>query len=145
MLSINGREVENASDMRNSIGLMRSGSEVKLNILRDNQTMEVIATIAMKSNTVVEGDTLSKKLGGTVLALSEETVDELAYAAIMVKEIDENSLSWRQGLRQDDIVVSINRKPVRDFESARRAITDDENPILLHILREGHRLFIAIR
>ena len=80
-----------------------------------------------------------------MLALSEETIDKLGYAAITVKEIDENSLSWRQGLRQDDIIVSINRKPVRDFESVRRAITDDDNPILLHILREGHRLFIAIR
>ena len=144
VLSINGREVENASDMRNSIGLMRSGSEVNLSILRDDEIMEITATITMKSNTVIEGGTLSKKLDGTVLTISRGG-DKSEKASIKVKEIEEGSLPYRQGLRQDDVIVSINKKPTSDFESAKRAINDDDDPILLHILREGRRLFVAIR
>lgn len=145
VLSINGREVENASDMRNSIGLMRSGSEVNLTILRDDEVMAITATITAKNSSTIEGNTLSRKLDGTVLSIDQNTAAELGYPAIVVKEINESSVSYRQGLRQGDLIISINKKQPHNFDSARRAISDDNAPILLHILREGRRLFIAIR
>ena len=145
VLSINGQEVENASDMRNSIGLMRSGSEVNLTILRDDEIMPITATITAKNSSTIEGNTLSRKLDGTVLSIDQNTTAELGYPAIVVKEINESSVSYRQGLRQGDLIISINKKQPHNFDSARRAIGDDNAPILLHILREGRRLFIAIR
>ena len=145
VLAINDRQVDNASDMRNFIGLMRAGSQISLRIERDDKMIEVTVTIAERNNETAEGNQLSKKLAGVMLAVDREMFEKLGHTAISVKEIDEASSAYRQGLRQGDIIISINRKQTYDFQDARRAIRDEGKPLLLHVLRKSNRLFIAIR
>ncbi len=66
---INGEKTETSNDLRNAIGLKRSGESVELIILRDNKEMTVSATLGeLVAQEPVKADELNSLLAGAELA-----------------------------------------------------------------------------
>ncbi len=141
ILSVNDREMESSSDMRNFIGLLRVGSKISLKVLRGNRELSLSATIEQTQTRRKEGDTLSQLLKGTTLEIVR---DDEGKTNIKVKEIQEGSLAGRSGLHRGDLILSVNQHPVRNFDEMRAAIQKSDS-LLLRLKRGDGFLFLAVR
>ena len=60
-------------------------------------------------------------------------------------EVERGSPAWSAGLRADDIIVSINQRPVASMDAVAAAVKRNPDSLLLNIRRGNGALFIVIR
>ncbi|HHB92770.1 MAG TPA: DegQ family serine endoprotease [Thioploca sp.] len=105
IIAINNKTINSATDVRNKIGLLRIGEQVKVTVIRKNKTYNIYAIIA---DSKVDGGTISLYLKGSVLQDSSD--------GIQIKEVTKNSNAWKIGFRAGDIIIGFNRREVETIE-----------------------------
>ncbi len=105
IIAINNKTINSATDVRNKIGLLRVGEQVKVTVIRKNKTYNIYAIIA---DSKINGGTISMYLKGTVLQDSSD--------GIRIKEVTKNSNAWKIGFRKADIIIGFSRREVETIE-----------------------------
>ena len=141
--AVNGREVDNSAQVRNEIGLLRVGSEVEIEVLRDGKTRSLTASVGRHTTYTVSGNTLSEKLAGAKFSEAQEDPSRRTAAGIEVVQARGKAAS--AGLRKGDIVISVNRERVKTIKDMKAAIKKNPEALLLNIQRASRGLFILIR
>ena len=143
IIAVNGREVDNSAQVRNEIGLLRVGSKVKIDVLRDGKTRQLTASVGRHSTHTVSGESLSEKLAGAKLSEAQEDPSRRTAAGIEV--IQARGRAAAAGLRKGDIIISVNRARVKTIRDMKAAIKKNPDALLLNVQREARGLFILIR
>lgn len=141
---LNRRPVQNASDVRNRIGLLRIGEHVEMKVMRDGKTRTLKAVVEEPELSSMAGDKLHPRLAGAVLAnLAEETVRG-RIQGVVIADLAPGSAAMHAGLRKGDVITQANRKPVSDLDNLRAAIKGSD-ALLLNIQRHGGALFLLLQ
>ncbi|MBC6413508.1 MAG: Do family serine endopeptidase [Chromatiales bacterium] len=140
ILSVNGKAIENSADIRNYIGLLRLGSKVVLEVLRDDDELEIAAYITARKMTATNGDRFDSRLSGAVLSES----DNPEKPGVEINEVRSGSIANRYGLQKGDLIVAVNRRTIKDFDDF-RSLIDKDKPLLLKILRGNNAMFLVLR
>lgn len=144
IISVDGKRVETASQLRNAIGLRREGKKVSLNIIRDGDKKVIKASIgktSMLGNVLKLGSNneAQEKLEGVQFADSEDN------SGVRVTQVKSGTKAMRAGLRSGDLVVEANRMKVNDLDDLRDAIKKDDDKVLLRVERDESALFLVIK
>ncbi len=146
VVAVNGRQVRNAADLRNAIGLLRVGDEVRLEIIRDGERKMVSAVIGEAKVAQVDAGQLDPRLAGA--RFGNITEDSPLYGrveGVVIQDVEGGSAAWNAGLRPDDVIVSVNRQRVRDVEQFRELVRRNEGALLLNVRRGNGALFLLLR
>lgn len=143
IVTVNGREVENSAQVRNEIGLLRVGAQVKIEVLRDGKPRTLTASVGKHLKQTVSGKSLSDKLAGAKLSEAMEDPSRGTAAGIQVVEAEGRAAA--AGIRKGDIIISVNKKRVKTVSDMKAAIKKNPKTLLLNIQRERRGLFILIR
>lgn len=141
VVAINGSPVRSASAMRNVVGMLRVGEEMQLEIIRDKRSKTLTAVIKDKVEAVVEGQRVHERLAGA----SIEQANEGGEVYLLVTEVEQNSPAWNSSLREGDIILSVNRRAVKNLDEFRQVLAGKSKQILLNIQRGQAALFILIQ
>lgn len=144
--AINGRPVHTASAVRNEIGLLRVGEQVKLEILRNGKPMQITASVSEQTETVAHAtDIQNRRLAGVTAGDIPKGAPEYGHLeGVMVFKVERGSHAWRSGLRDDDIIISVNRVPVTDVKGFLKLVNKLRSGILLQVQRGDMALFIMM-
>lgn len=152
ILKFNGRAVETGSEFRRRVAEMSPGTEITLTIFRDGDEMDVNVTLGEHPTddlAVADQETIRDVIGFSVTELTRELAERLRIRpdveGVVIEEVDGNSAAAENGLRQGDVIISLNRMPVTsvsEFNEAVSEMTVGES-MLLQVLRGNQRLFIA--
>jgi Do/DeqQ family serine protease len=147
IVSVNGRPVESAADVRNRIGLLRVGEAVTLDVLRNGSTQRIRAVIQEPNLTQLDGKQLHPRLAGATFSNIEEGMPEYGRVeGVLLTDLDPRSPAAHTGLRPGDRVVSVNRISVRNINEMEKAARDTgQTGLLLNVQRGGGALFLLIR
>ena len=140
---VNEREVESSAQVRNEIGLLRIGSRVKLEVLSNGKSRILIASVEELVAKTVSGKSLSQKLKGAEFRETFEDASRGTSAGIEIVSASSNAAA--AGLQKGDIIISVNKKRVKNFKDMRTAIKKNPKALLLNIQREARGLFILIQ
>jgi len=143
ILSVNGRSVQSYRDLRNTIGLLRVGDKLTLEIVRDGKR-QVVNTAVGEAIELAESASAAStaiahpKLEGAQFAPAEEG------AGVEVSDIKPQSPAARTGLRPGDVITAVNRRPIRTVDELKRAV-NGQDTLLLTLKRGPGRLFLVIK
>ncbi len=146
IVAVNDDVVENSVDVRNMIGLIRVGTKIEIDIVRDGKPKRLLAKIEEKKSKTIAGKKLSNKLAGAELTLTE--IDQRngeVTPVILISKIQPGSPAANAGLRASDIILSVNKRPVATFEEFEKAIKVESRGLLLNIQRGNRGLFVLIQ
>ncbi len=143
IIAVNGREVESSAQVRNEIGLLRIGTHVEIEILRNGQPRLLTASVEEQVMDSISGASLSKKLSGAEFSEALEDTSRGTTAGIEVVSASGNAAA--AGLRKGDIIISVNKKRVKTIRDMKVAIKKNPKALLLNIQREARGLFILIQ
>ncbi len=146
LIKINGRDVKNASDVRNRFGLLAVGEQVVFDILRGGQSKKITTTVTAEKEEVSSPQAINKRLEGVII--SELGSDHRYFGkveGIHVVDVQRGSPAWRSGLRKGDVITSVNRQTVKDVQMFLKKVGGKEEPLLLRILRGNAAAFIVIK
>jgi Do/DeqQ family serine protease len=144
--AINGRPVHTASAVRNEIGLLRVGEQVKLEILRNGKPMQITASVSGQTETAAHAtDIRNRRLAGVTAGDIPKGAPEYGHLeGVMVFKVERGSHAWRSGLRDGDIIISVNRVPVTDVKGFLKLVNKLRSGILLQVQRGDMALFIMM-
>nr|WP_243830786.1 DegQ family serine endoprotease [Thiohalophilus thiocyanatoxydans] len=145
VIEVDGKPVRDANSLRNAIGLLQVGSRVRLKVLRDGETTSLTATIEEPVSQGQGGEQLHAHLtGASFTDIGEDHRLHGRIEGVLVSEVEQGSPAWRAGLRPDDVIVSVNRQPVKDLTRMREVIGNSQQ-LLLNIRRGNGALFLYLR
>jgi serine protease Do/serine protease DegQ len=144
IVSIDGSRVKSAADLRNTIGLKRSGDSVKVEVLRDGKRQQLTAMLSEVAASVrAEGDTVHPGLAGAALT-NHESDAAFAGPGVTVQAVEPESPAAQAGLRPNDVIVSVNRVRVRNVRELQQVAS--QQALLIMSIRRGDRnLLLQIR
>ena len=141
LLTVNGKAAKSAMDIRNQVGLMKIGDEVRMEILHQGRSQTKTATIAKPKKQSEDGKRFHPKLTGVVLS---PTSPDDNVRGVRVEKIHTASPAFQAGIRPGDVVVSANKRPVRDLDELEAAVGKSPE-VLLNIQRGGNAFFVLLR
>ena len=143
VISVNDRKVRNSADMRNRVGLLRIGDKLKMRIIRDGKPLVLTAVIAEPELTSIAGEKLSPKLSGALLAQVQSSSNP-EQSRVVVAEIVQGSPAWYARLQKGDVILSINRQPVKSLQSLKKLVAN-QRQILLSLQRGDRAMFVLLK
>ena len=146
LLKINGRDVKNASDVRNRFGLLAVGEQVVFDILRGGQSKKITTTVTVEKEEVSSPQVINTRLEGVIISeLGSGHPYFGKVEGIHVVNVQRGSPAWRSGLRKGDVITSVNRQTIKDVQMFVKKAGGKEEPLLLRILRGNAAAFIVIK
>lgn len=150
---INGRKVENTIELRNRIASTPPGSDVQLDLWREGRSVQVnvrLSELPGQDLAAEEREDMTDKLGFTVSPLTPELTERYRLSGdrgdgIVVTGVLQSGNAYRAGLREGDLILSVNRKEVPGYKAFLDAVAGVDQGELLFLLveRKGSKIYFA--
>ncbi len=140
IVHVNDEEVTSAGELRNTIGLLRSGDKVDIRYLRDNESHSTSAELGRAEDQLLSGAEIHPGLAGASFAPASASSD----SGVEVTGVEEGSPAAQRGLRAGDVITAVNRVLVRNLRDL-GAIAEDNRILFLLVQRGDRSLMLQIR
>jgi serine protease Do/serine protease DegQ len=144
VVKVNGREARSANDVRNAIGVLRVGEEVRLQVQRGGSTRAVTLRIAEATHASLAGGDLHPSLAGASFGDLEQHSQGRAKG-VGILHIEAGSPAAEIGLRQGDIVTSVNRARVDNLDQFGSLVRQSAGSLLLGMRRGASSVYVLVR
>ena len=156
IVEVNGKDVADSRQLKLLVSQIAPGTDVKLKYLRDGK--EKTTQVNLKEKPDTDSDNVESDSGDS----SEDALDGVAVSDItdasrsqlrlpetlkgaLVMEVDASSAAFEAGLRQGDVIMEINKKPIKSADDAVKATKNlKEKHLLLRVFTRGASHFIVV-
>lgn len=152
ILEVNGQRMQGMRQFRTYIASRTPGTRVTLRINRGGELMNIPIVLGESPEDEVAGTTESNLMEQFGFSLEEFTRDRAQEYRLrdnlrgaLVKDVDSASNAYRQGLREGDLIIAVNRvriSSVADFLDATSGVKSGD-AVLLQIIRQNQRFYLA--
>jgi serine protease Do len=151
IVRFNGKDVERSSDLPPMVGLVRPGTTVPVDVVRQGDRLTIDVTIEQlpEANQVAQAMSSQPKaiLGMTVDDVPESLQSENnLQGGILVKEVgDDPALS--AGLRAGDIITQVGGREISEVSDLQNMLDSlpTDRPIPVLVVRGGNSTFLTLR
>jgi serine protease Do len=150
----NGQAVTDSGQLIALVTDTNPGTVVTLDILRDGKPLAVKVTLGERPATLGVHANVGKSpaqgtlRGITVQNLTPDLREQFGLSpdtqGVVISNLDPMSPAAQVGLRQGDVIESINRQPVRSVADFERLAAQAKGDTLLRINRQGNGAFVVI-
>lgn len=140
IVEVNDKKIGGAAELRNTIGLMRSGDEIDIKYVRGDATHTTSTALGQQQATASVGAEIHPGLVGAQFAENSTTSE----GGVEVTAVEPGSPAAQRGLRAGDIITAVNRRPVRTLAELNEIA--GSNRILFLLVERGDRaLMLQVR
>jgi serine protease Do len=152
IIEMNGKKIRNSAQLRNTVASTSPGTPVELKILRDGREKTIAVTLGELASEVKSPQirqSLQELLGFSVAAMSGAFAEKYELdpnlKGVVVTEIDQGSAAFRAGLREGDLIRSVNRQRIQTVSEFNQILQGAKrgDTVLLQIARRGGSLYLA--
>lgn len=140
IVGVNDKTVTSAAELRNTIGLLRSGDSVGIRYVRDNKSKTTSAELGRAEDQLLSGADIHPGLAGASFAPASTSSD----SGVEVTVVEEGSPAAQRGLRSGDVITAVNRVLVRNLRDL-SAIAENNRILFLLVQRGDRSLMLQIR
>lgn len=145
IIRVNEQDILTSKDLRNTIGLIPAGRNVELTLLRDEKAVTLEVQLSAESTAETKRTTAKRLEGATFQDIEPGMASVQAGEGVLVADVQRNSPAWFQGLRPGDVIVSVNRRPVKSVAELQHALDGSSTTVALRVIRGEGALFLVIR
>ena len=149
VLGVNGKEINQLSELSGAIAATKPGNNARLQIWRDGKSRDVDVKVAelMEQKLAVNstGDSqTSAKLGLTVRELAPEERAQLKTEGGLVVQ-SATGAAARAGIQAGDVILAFNDTPLKSVEQLKNLMKKTDKTIALLIQRDANRMYVPIQ
>ena len=118
VLAYKGKEIRDASTLRNEVANTPIGAKVPITIWRDKERKELMVTVGnLETVTQIARASLKERLGGEFRAVSSKEVKKYnlrSQSGVVITWVDPKGALAEAGFEVDDIILGISGQPIDD-------------------------------
>jgi serine protease Do len=154
---VNGVEIRDARHLLMTISQIAPNTEVTIAYLRDGKTVTARATLGRRDDAALAGNLPTETpekdvgvlngvgVGDLTSQLREQMQIPPRVKGALITSVDPDSPSYKQGLREGDVILELDRKPVADAEEAVKLSEEIKGPkVLVLIWRNGRTQYLVV-
>ena len=153
IVEYDGKKVNESSDLPLLVARTPIGKSVKVKVIRDKEEKTFAVKIAeLKEEEAAQAETgAAEDLGLTVQTLTPDVAENLGLErtvkGVVITQIDPGSAAAEAGLRRGDVILEVNRAPVKDADGYKKAVRKVEKGknILFLVRRGDNTIFIPVK
>jgi serine protease Do len=152
IVEFDGRPIKDSTELPMLVARTSVGKTVTLKLIRDKRTETLSVTIGeLKDEEQVAAGGKERGLGLTVQPLTPDIAESLGLGSevkgVVVSAVEPGSSADDAGLRRGDVILEVNREPVKDLASYRKALTaaGKGKSVLLLVRRGESTIFMALK
>ncbi len=154
IVEYDGKPIADSADLPLLVARTPVGRSVVVKVIRDKKEQSFTVKIAeLKEEEVAQGGggTTSEGLGLTVQTLTPDIADNLGLdrnlKGVVVTDVDPNGPAGDAGMRRGDVILEVNRTPVKDVDAYRKALrASGKGKSVLFLVRRGdNTIFLAVK
>ena len=156
VLEVNGQKIDDSSALLRAIATEAPGSKVNMVVWRDGERKNITVQLGErnlkassgKSGSAVEQDAPS--IGLSVRPLTKEearTANVKPGTGLLIVGVEPGKLATEAELREGDIILSANLKPIKSVEEFSKIIREDAKKrgvVMLQLQRQGQTFFRSL-
>ena len=142
IISINNNEINNSSQLKNTVSSERPSDKIKVIVIRENKAKTLTVKLGRRPD---QEDLMAGRFNTEDqfdrLGLNVENHDD----GVLIVDIDDQKKSIKQKLREGDIIVAIGKKAISSTENYNKIISDYNSGdiIMLRVIRNGNARYIT--
>ena len=151
VVRFNGKDVERSSDLPPMVGLVRPGSTVPVDVVRQGDRLTIDVTIEQLPDADQVAQTMSSQPKGLLGMVVDEISDSLQadnnlQGGILVKEVTEDP-ALGAGLRAGDIITQVGGREISEVSDLQNLMDSlpTDRPIPVLVVRGGNSTFLTLR
>ena len=145
IIKVNNDEIENSSDLRNTVSENYPNKEITLTVLRDNKKKKIKVLLGERptNESLVNGD-WNKNEEFDILGLKIESSNN---NGVKITDIKPNSSAGREDLRVGDVIKSIGRRIINSPSDYFDMIEnyDEGDTVMMKVIRNNNARYIAFQ
>jgi serine protease Do len=151
IVEFDGKEVKESGDLPIIVARTAVDKKVRMKVLRDKKEISLnVAVGELKDEEIVASAPEKGELGMTVQKLTPQLAENLGLDkpdGVVVTAVEPGSAAEEAGIRRGDVIVEVDRKPVRGVEDYRKAIAGSRKGrgVLFLVRRGESTLFLALK
>ncbi|MCX8073000.1 MAG: DegQ family serine endoprotease [Candidatus Binatia bacterium] len=154
IVEFDGHTIKESNELPLLVARTPVGKTAKVKVLRDGKPVVVEVKIGELKEEEPAGEPSGgseQELGITVQPLTPEIAESLGLSrdlkGMVVARVEPGSPADEAGLRRGDVILEVNREPVKDLSSYRKALklAANKKTVLLLVRRGENTIFIAIK
>ena len=144
IVGFNNAEIHDSADLRNAVGLLRTGDKGTVAFYRGGRLIEREVTIhdPRKVANVQGKAPEGSRFAG---AAFEGVTSEDGEKAIRVTGIEPGSPAARTGIVPGDVIYSVNRRRIESVDDLSNVVERSDGVLLMRLLRDGRALFLVVK
>jgi serine protease Do len=121
MIAYAGKEITNASTLRNEVAICPIGQEVKVTVLRKGEKVELTVKVGnLEDLTKLLSASIKDRLGAEVRFVTSKETEKYGLASqqgVVVTWLDPQGPLGQVGFELGDIILQVNGQPIESMES----------------------------
>ena len=157
--AVNGKEVNDARDLTNTVAETAVGNSLTLSVIRDGKSLTIKAKVAERPDEIAQGGPGDSddddrgprglnapfNLGMSLADLTPQVARQLEMQdgparGVVIVSVKQNGLADQAGLQVGDVILDVNRHPIRTAKEANKVLKHGTNS--LRILRGTATLIV---
>jgi serine protease Do len=154
ILMVDQTIVDTPSSLAKAVAGLAPGKPAHLKILRNGEQRDMSVVLAERKEdtetaSAVPTKTPESVLGLMIRDLTKEVADQLKLKdtkGVLITKVEPDSLADRGGLKEGDVILEIDRRPIENGEDFRKAseTIKIEDGVLFRLIREQRGLFLVL-
>ena len=151
IVEFDGKEVKENNDLPIMVARTAVTKKARLKVLRDKKEVTLTVEVGELPEEEVVASTKEKgELGLTVQQVTPQIAESLGLEkaeGIVIAAVEPGSVGDEAGLRRGDIILEVDRKPVRKLPDYRKALAETKKGkgVLFLVRRGESTLFLALK
>jgi serine protease Do len=150
IIEYSGKPIQHSSQLPIWVARTDVGKSVPLKVLRGKDEVRLSVTIGeLEEDEIVASTSKKDDLGLTVQRLPPEIARSLGLEGIqgvLITAVDPGGPGAAAGFRRGDVILEIDRKPIRGLSDYEKAIAEAKDKNLLFLVRRGDaNIFLALK
>lgn len=149
VLGVNGKQINQLSELSGAIAATRPGSNATLQIWRAGKSQDIDVKVGeLKEQKVAANDTAdgqsSAKLGLTLRELAPDERAQLKTEGGLVVQ-NASGAAARAGIQPGDVILAINDTPLKSVEQLKGLMKKSDKTVALLIQRDSNRIYVPVQ
>lgn len=155
IVKVNETKVEDPRRLALAVSRLAPGTEVKVEYVREGKTKTAeIKLASLPEKTLAKGDAPGAKDEGVLNGVGVTDLDGRARRQLripdevkgaLVTQVEPDSASARAGLKEGDVILSLDRKPVKNADEAVKLSEEIKGPkVTVRVWRDGGSRYFVV-